>query len=120
MIVEELFDAEVQPWLTVDQQSGCRTYAVLCQRCESPDFKDGEGAERGQLRGRGAACGGADESMTNSANAAGLCLLLPVEPDVVPLPSRRMADGSIVFGLVEDRAPLYLAVVQRRPDSENP
>lgn len=44
-IAEELFDAEVQPWLSVDRQSECRTYAVLCSRCESPDFEDDEGAE---------------------------------------------------------------------------
>ena len=38
-------------------------------------------------------------------------LVPPVEADVVPLPSRRMADGSIVFGIVEDRARPYLTVV---------
>lgn len=53
--------------------------------------------------------------MTDSANPAGLRLLPPVEPDVVPLPSRRMADGSIVFGLVEDRAPPYLVAVPGGP-----
>ena len=64
--------------------------------------------------------------MTDSANPAGLRLLPPVEPDVVPLPSRRMADGSIVFGLVEDRAPPYLTTVpggrgdRRREKRERP
>lgn len=38
-------------------------------------------------------------------------LVSPVEPDTAVMPSRRMADGSIVFGLVEDRAPPYLSVV---------
>ena len=44
-ISSELFDAEVQPWLSIDEQSELWTYAVLCPRCESPDFEDGEGAE---------------------------------------------------------------------------
>ena len=50
-IADEVFDAEAQPWLTVDQQSACRTYAVLCPRCESPDFEDGEGAEEDSTAG---------------------------------------------------------------------
>ena len=35
----------------------------------------------------------------------------PVEPDEAVMPSRRMADGSIFFGIVEDRARPYLTVV---------
>lgn len=38
-------------------------------------------------------------------------LVPPVETDEAVMPSRRMADGSIVFGLVEDRARPYLTVV---------
>ena len=50
-IAEELFDAEAKPWLTVDQQSACRTYAVLCQRCESPEFEDEAGADEDSAAG---------------------------------------------------------------------
>lgn len=38
-------------------------------------------------------------------------LVPPVDPDAAVMPSRRMPDGSIVFGLVEDRARPYLTVV---------
>lgn len=38
-------------------------------------------------------------------------LVPPVEPDEAVMPSRRMADGSIFFGIVEDRARPYLTVV---------
>lgn len=48
-------------------------------------------------------------------------LVPPVETDEAVMPSRRMADGSIVFGLVEDRAPPYLSVVRagRGDDVQN-
>lgn len=38
-------------------------------------------------------------------------LVPPVEPDEAVMPSRRMADGSIVYGLFEDRPPPYLTVL---------
>lgn len=38
-------------------------------------------------------------------------LVPPVESDEVAMPSRRMPDGSIFFGIVEDRARPYLTVV---------
>lgn len=38
-------------------------------------------------------------------------LVPPVEPDTAVMPSRRMPDGSIVYGLFEDRPPPYLSVV---------
>ena len=38
-------------------------------------------------------------------------LVPPVEPDTAAIPSRRMADGSIVFGIVEDRPQPYLTTV---------
>ena len=48
-------------------------------------------------------------------------LVPPVEPDAAVMPSRQLADGSIVFGLVEDRAPPYLSVVRagRGDDVQN-
>lgn len=48
-------------------------------------------------------------------------LVPPVDPDTAVMPSRRMPDGSIVFGLVEDRPPPYLAVVavERGDDLQN-
>ena len=38
-------------------------------------------------------------------------LVPPVDPDTAVMPSRRMPDGSIVFGIVEDRPRPYLTVV---------
>ncbi len=38
-------------------------------------------------------------------------LVPPVELDEAVMPSRQLADGSIVFGIVEDRARPYLTVV---------
>ena len=38
-------------------------------------------------------------------------LVPPVEPDAAVMPSRQLADGSIVYGLFEDRPPPYLSVV---------
>lgn len=38
-------------------------------------------------------------------------LVPPVEPDAAALNSRRMPDGSIIFGIVEDRPRPYLTVV---------
>jgi len=38
-------------------------------------------------------------------------LVPPVEADAAVMPSRRMPDGSVVFGLVEDRPPPYLSLV---------
>ena len=49
--------------------------------------------------------------MSDSTNPAGLRLVPPVEPDAAVMPSRRMPDGSIIFGIVEDRPRPYLTVV---------
>ena len=38
-------------------------------------------------------------------------LVPPVETDEAVMPSRRMADGSIIFGIVEDRPRPYLTVL---------
>ncbi len=38
-------------------------------------------------------------------------LVPPVDPDTAVMPSRRMPDGSIVYGLFEDRPPPYLTVL---------
>ena len=59
--------------------------------------------------------------MTDSAHPAGLHLVPPVDPGTAVMPSRRMPDGSIVFGLVEDRPPPYLGVVavDRDDDLQN-
>lgn len=38
-------------------------------------------------------------------------LVPPVEPDEAVMPSRRLPDGSIIFGIVEDRPRPYLTVV---------
>jgi hypothetical protein len=38
-------------------------------------------------------------------------LVPPVEPDEAVMPSRQLADGSIVYGLFEDRPPPYLTVL---------
>lgn len=49
--------------------------------------------------------------MSDSTNLAGLRLVPPVESDEVAMPSRRMPDGSIIFGIVEDRPRPYLTVL---------
>lgn len=40
-----------------------------------------------------------------------LALVSPVETDEAVMPSRRLPDGSIIFGIVEDRPRPYLTVV---------
>ena len=39
-------------------------------------------------------------------------LVSPVESGTAVMPSRRTADGAIVYGLFEDRPPPYLSVVR--------
>lgn len=56
--------------------------------------------------------------MSDSTNPAGLRLVPRIEPDTPVLPSRRLADGSIMFVLVEGKPGPYLVLVSVDHDED--